>query len=59
MINCFSQNCGENKHEIYVQKYFPENRAIYEFTVEKYGRARDDTDDNIRNTAYAYCMLDY
>jgi hypothetical protein len=30
MINCFSQNCGENKICILCSKNVPENRGIYE-----------------------------
>ena len=34
--------------------FFFENRAVYEIVMEKYGRARQSTDD----TAHALCMLD-
>ena len=32
-----------------------ENCAVYEITWKKYGRAGQDTDDNM---AHAHCMLD-
>jgi hypothetical protein len=36
-----------SKHTFYVQYLFSENQPVYEIMGEKYGGAREATDDNI------------
>jgi hypothetical protein len=47
--------CRENQNTHFMfNTIFPENRAIYEIMWEKYGRARQATDDNmIRRMRFA------
>ena len=41
-------------HITYLVAFFPENLAVYEDNVKKYGRTRQATDDNItRRTRFA------
>jgi len=47
MINSFSQICIENKTWTSCSKTFSRKSCYLWINVEKYGRARDDTDDNI------------
>jgi hypothetical protein len=48
MRNISDTICRENQNTRFMfNKFFSEKRAIYEINVEKYGTARQATDDNI------------
>jgi hypothetical protein len=47
MRNVSEKTCRENESTHLMSKMFSENRAVYEIMWEKYGTARQVTDDNI------------
>ena len=57
MINISGKVVQKIKTRILCSKTFPENRAIYEIMWEKYGRARQATDDNVVGYLHFTCWI--
>jgi hypothetical protein len=50
--NVWDKICNENKHILYSKIFFRKSYCLGD-SVEKYGRERQATDDNIKNGAFA------